>query len=81
MAFHSFANDESGDEGDPKDAMRNMLGPGAVDQHVRQAISTCWMVMPPERRNAEAVASEIRRIVERVLANLKDDAKAFGFEP
>lgn len=82
MALHThFASCESGGENDSKDAWRNMLGPGGVDDQVRRAISSCWMVMPPERRNPEAVAAEIRRIVERALANLKDDAKAFGFEP
>lgn len=82
MPVHThFTSCESGDKNDPKETMRNMFGPGGVDQQIRHAITTCWMEMPSERRNAEAVAAEIRRIVERALANLKDDAKAFGFEP
>ena len=34
--------------------------------------------MPDDKKNPDAVAAEIRRIVERALANLKEDAKAFG---
>ena len=37
------------------------------------------MMMPPDKRNTAAVAAEIRRVVERALANLKEDADAFGF--
>jgi len=69
------------DSGDPKDqrkAMRAMFGPQQVDQEIRQAISMCWMMMPDEKKNPDAVAAEIRRIVERALANLKEDAQAFG---
>lgn len=67
--------------GDPQRAMRDMFGPTGVDQQVRSAISTCWSMMPPDRRNADAVAAEVRRIVERALANLQEDARAFGFAP
>jgi len=58
-----------------------MFGPGGVDQQVRAAISTCWMMLPEDKRNPEAVAAEIHRIVERAPANLKEDAEAFGFKP
>ena len=81
MAVHSThvtcASD--GSEGDPKNAMREMFGPGGVDQLIRQAVSTCWMMLPEEKKNPEAVATEIRRIVERALTNLNEDATAFGF--
>ncbi|MGA2501922.1 MAG: hypothetical protein ABSH20_29625 [Tepidisphaeraceae bacterium] len=56
-----------------------MIGPSGVDQQIRQAISTCWMMLPEDKKNPEALAEEIRRIVERALANLKEDATAFGF--
>ena len=82
MAVHStHVSCEAGGEGagDPQRAMREMFGPGGVDQQVRQAISTCWMMLPPERRNPEAVAAEVRRVVERALSNLREDAEAFGF--
>ena len=38
----------------------------------------CWMMLPDERKTPDAVATEIRRIVERALANLKEDVTAFG---
>ena len=78
MAVHTMSC-ESGEGGDPKKAMRAMFGPGAVDQQSRSAISTCWMMLPEDKRTAENVAREVRRIMERALANIADDAAAFGF--
>ena len=75
MAFFS-SNDP-----DAADRMRGMFGPQQVDQEIRQAISMCWMMMPDDKKNPEAVAAEIRRIVERALDNLKEDARAFGIDP
>lgn len=68
----------SSDDPDGQKKMRAMFGPMQVDQEIRQAISFCWMMMPEEKRNPDAVAAEIRRIVERALANLKEDADGFG---
>ena len=73
--------DAGGACGDPQRAMRDMFGPTGVDQQVRAAISACWSMMPPDRRTLDAVAAEVRRIVERALANLREDAAAFGFVP
>jgi hypothetical protein len=82
MAFHSHVASATSDgsEEDPKDAMREMFGPAAVDQQIRAAISTCWTLLPKERRSPDNVATEARRIFERALTNFKDDAKAFGFD-
>ena len=63
---------------DAQKKMQSMFGPQQVDQEIRQAISMCWMMMPDDKKNTDAVASEIRRIVERALANLKEDASSFG---
>ncbi len=35
--------------------------------------------MPDDKKYPDEVAAEIHRIVERALANLKEDAGAFGF--
>ena len=75
MAFFKFGE---GGEADPRNAMRKMWGPAVVDQQIRQAISMCWMMLPEDKRNPQTVAKEIRRIVERALATLEDDIKAFG---
>jgi hypothetical protein len=64
---------------DPKDGMRSMFGPMQVDQLIRQAISTCWMLMPAEKKNVDAVEAEIRRQVDRALKNMRDDAQSMGF--
>lgn len=71
---------KTGGEGseEDRDSMRAFMGPGVVDQEIRQAIMMCWTALPPERKTVEAVESEIRRIVERALKDLKEDARAFG---
>ena len=71
----------SSNDPDAGNKMRNMFGPFQVDHEIRQAIGMCWMMMPDDRKNPEAVAEEIRRIVERAISNLKEDAAAFGVSP
>lgn len=82
MAVHvHHAIAKSGDGGDdenPMEQMRDMFGPGHVDQTVRGAIQACWMALPKERCTAEEVEKEIRRLVERALSNLREDVAAFG---
>ena len=82
MVFHGafYAPESTPGPGDAEERMREMFGPHQVDQQISQAISTCWMMLPREKRNPDAVAAEIRRIVERALTNLKEDARAFGLE-
>jgi hypothetical protein len=75
MIQHSFSEDDPEKAGK---AMRDMLGPQAVDNAIRQAIATCWMIMPESKKNVESVEAEIRRIMERALKSLKEDASAFG---
>jgi hypothetical protein len=67
--------------GDPEQAgrmMREMMGPQAVDQLIRQAISACWTMLPDDRKTAAAVEQEIRRLVDRAFRDLKEDMAAFG---
>ena len=47
---------------------------------IRQAISFCQMMVPPEKQTRQNVTDEVRRIVERCLENFADDARAFGFQ-
>ncbi|MGO9107932.1 MAG: hypothetical protein ACLP9L_01755 [Thermoguttaceae bacterium] len=58
--------------------MRSMHGPQAVDQSLRMAVSMCWMMLPDDKKNVDAVEREIRRLVDRIIADLREDAKAFG---
>lgn len=53
-------------------------GPGLIDNAIREAICHCWLVMPPEKRTAHTVEIEIRRLVDRALKDLHEDARAFG---
>ena len=71
----------SGSGGKPEEtrkAMRDMLGPQAVDWFIRHAISTCWMMLPDNKKNVTQVEAEIRRLVERAVQNLREDARSFG---
>jgi histone H3/H4 len=76
--FSASSCSEGGDSEKVSKSMRDMLGPQAVDQAIRQAIHVCWMILPDSKRNAASVESEIRRTVERALENLREDASAFG---
>ncbi len=57
--------------------MRAFFSPQQVDQQIRQAIQFCWMALPPERQTVEEVEKQIRRIVDRALRDLRDDAASF----
>jgi hypothetical protein len=73
--FHECRND---DPGAVAKMMRSMHGPQAVDQSLRSAVGMCWMMLPDDKKNVDAVEREIRRLVDRILADLREDAKAFG---
>jgi hypothetical protein len=71
------------EEFDPKDPeamkrMRALFSPQHVDQLIRQAIQCCWMALPPQQQNVEEVEKQIRRIVDRALRDLREDADNFG---
>ena len=71
------------EEFNPKDpetmkGMRAFFSPQQVDHQIRQAIQFCWMALPPERQNVQEVETQIRRIVERALRDLREDAESFG---
>ena len=71
------------EEFDPKDPdamkrMRAFFSPQQVDQQIRQAIQFCWMALPPEQQNVDEVEKQIRRIVDRALRDLREDADSFG---
>jgi hypothetical protein len=72
------------EKSDPKDPdqgkrMRAFFSPQQVDQQIRQAIQFCWMALPPEKQTVDEVEQQIRRIVDRALRDLRDDADSFGF--
>jgi hypothetical protein len=58
--------------------MREMFGPGQVDQSVRQAIHICWMILPDNRKTVDELEKQFRRIVDRAIKDLREDEDAFG---
>lgn len=77
MPAFSCCSTSEGDEESARN-MADFLGPGHVDQAVRQAIQLCWMVLPRERKNVEELEKQVRRIVDRALADLREDSQHFG---
>ena len=74
MTEDSFACAVGGGDGED---MRDWMGPGQVDQALRHAIQFCWMALPKEKRTIEEVERQIRRLVDRAIENLREDASAF----
>jgi hypothetical protein len=67
------------DPNDPDpDQYRKFLGPGHVAQSIGQAIQTCWMMLPPERKTVDDLEKEFRRLVDRAFRDMRDDEKSFG---
>jgi hypothetical protein len=60
--------------------MSEVLGPTMADHQIRQAIQMCWMLLPKERQTVGEVEKELRRLVERAIDDMKEDAQAFGME-
>jgi hypothetical protein len=60
------------------ESMADIFGPAQIDQTVRQALQFCWMALPKDRRNAEELERQFRRIVERALKDFREDSEAFG---
>lgn len=58
--------------------MADMLGPTQIDHMIRQAIQFCWMALPKERKNADELEKQIRRIMDRALKDFRDDRQEFG---
>lgn len=68
----------SNDDPEATNKMRAMFGPGQVDQQVRAAIQTCWMMLPDESKTVDELERQFRRMVDRAIKDLRDDATAFG---
>lgn len=57
---------------------RKTFGPGAVDEMIRQAVKICWMMLPEDRRSVDQVEQDVRRILDRILEDWREDARRFG---
>ena len=58
--------------------MRALFSPSQVDQSVRHAIQMCWMMLPEKGKTVDELEKQFRRIVDRAVKDLREDAKAFG---
>jgi hypothetical protein len=65
---------------DDKDAaakLSQVFGPEQIDHFIREAIMFCAMALPQERRTADEVEKQIRRMVDRALKDFREDKEAF----
>lgn len=68
-----------GDGGqDAADKMAEIFGPGQIDQMIRQGIHFCWMALPKDRKNADELEKQIRRVVDRALKDFREDQEQFA---
>jgi hypothetical protein len=58
--------------------LAELFGPGQADQMLRQAMQCCLMALPRDRRNADELERQIRRLVDRALKDFREDSEAFG---
>jgi hypothetical protein len=65
------------DDPESRERLRSFMGPGQVDEQIRQAIQFAWMMLPDERKTLAEVERVIRQIVDRALKNFREDAEAF----
>ena len=67
-----------GDDDEEKaDKIRQFFSPSQIDQQIRQAVHFCWMSLPKDRRSAEEVEKQVRRIVDRALRDFREDYQQF----
>jgi hypothetical protein len=58
--------------------MAAIFGPGQIDHMIRQGIQFCWMALPKDRKNADELETQIRRIVDRALRDFRENQEQFG---
>jgi hypothetical protein len=66
-----------GPDGPDQEKMRALLGPGHVSQIVHQAIQSCWMMLPQDRRTIDHLETEVRRLVDRAFRDMREDHASF----
>lgn len=76
MFTSSCSSGKSGEDSAAR--MAEMFGPGHIDQMIRQGINFCWMALPKDRRTADEVEKQIRRMVDRALKDFREDQEQFS---
>lgn len=49
--------------------------PGSIDSMLRQTIQLCWIALPHDGRSIAALESEMRRLLDRAFADLREDSE------
>ena len=75
--MQDHAGQEQGPSEIPQD-LSEVFGPSQVDHSLRQALQTCWMMLPEGRRNVEHAERVFRHLVDRAIKDMKEDAEIFG---
>jgi len=44
-------------------SIRDAVGPQAVDLAIRQAIATCWMMLPDDKKTIDTLETQVRRFL------------------
>ena len=73
-----LSEEVNGNDPEARQRMRDVFGPNQVDFTVRQAIQSCWWALPDDARNVDELEKQIRRLVDRALRDVREDAAAFG---
>ena len=60
--------------------MHRMQNAGHVDQMLRNTLQMCWMALPQDRQTVEELESQMRRLLDRAIRDLREDEVAFGQE-
>ncbi len=74
MAF--FSHDPDSDEALDPDKLKAFLPPGQTENSLRTCIQMCWMSLPANKRSVDDVEREIRRILDRIFKNIREDEQA-----
>jgi len=76
--MHVSSSEVKVSKGAAEEEMAELFGPGQADQMLRQAMQFCLLALPKDRRNADELERQIRRLVERALKDFREDSEAFG---
>ncbi len=78
FVMHVSRSEVKVSKGAAAEQIAELLGPGQADQMLRQAMQLCWMTLPQDRRSADELERQIRRLLDRALRDFREDSEAFG---
>jgi hypothetical protein len=61
------------DDSESLERTREFMGPGEVDDMVRQAVQTAWTALAKEKRTLAEVERVVRRLVDRAFEDFRED--------